>query len=260
MRRAILVAAFLPSFAFSGPPTWDTWASPVETLAEHRDGLAHWYEGAQRYAVSPCRATRPCEQLSIHIHNDSPRALQCHVILERTEPDDFGRIRIEGDRVILAGKSLDVTASRGAPAYAPLVTSACRMLDLEPPRPAMPSTFCASEITPPGNLQTFYPPGPIRREETGVVVLDLVVQAGETRAREVRVLVSSGFAELDDAALRAAKASTVRTDCLDAVVRRKIHFDKEPNEPFTAGSDYARSGDTIIWFEDQARTISQCVE
>ena len=51
---------------------------------------------------------------------------------------------------------------------------------------------CDTDVTPPDNLQQFYPAGSIRRSETGAVTLELSVKFGETHPVDVKILEGTG--------------------------------------------------------------------
>ena len=59
---------------------------------------------------------------------------------------------------------------------------------------------------PKRNIRPDYPKGARQRGEQGDVILEIRVNAGGT-VDDVKVAISSGFAELDEAAVRAAKAA-----------------------------------------------------
>jgi TonB family protein len=115
----------------------------------------------------------------------------------------------------------------------------------------LPAAVCQLELRPSAQLQGHYPPGPRRRNETGVVVLEFKVAVSSRRPIDVSIVGKSGNQDLDEAALKIGRAFTVTTDCLDATVRRAIHFEKEPDPPRSAGTtDFVLLGETYIWVED----------
>lgn len=84
----------------------------------------------------------------------------------------------------------------------------------EPPRPASVATAAVAPrqarvdapVRPKKAIKPDYPKGARQRGEQGDVVLELEVNAAG-RVEGVRVVRSSGFSELDDAAVRAARAA-----------------------------------------------------
>ena len=84
----------------------------------------------------------------------------------------------------------------------------------EPPRPASVATAAAAPrqarvdapVRPKKAIKPDYPKGARQRGEQGNVVLEILVnEAG--RVDDVKVVTSSGFSELDEAAIRAARAA-----------------------------------------------------
>ena len=84
----------------------------------------------------------------------------------------------------------------------------------EPPRPASVATVAAAPrqarvdapVRPKKAIKPDYPKGARQRGEQGNVVLEILVnEAG--RVEGVKVVTSSGFSELDEAAIRAARAA-----------------------------------------------------
>ena len=74
------------------------------------------------------------------------------------------------------------------------------------PMPAPKQARLDAPPRPKRNIRPDYPKGARQRGEQGEVVLEIRVNA-EGSVDDVKVAVSSGFAELDDAAVRAAKAA-----------------------------------------------------
>jgi TonB family protein len=92
------------------------------------------------------------------------------------------------------------------------------------PAPAgRPTAACAVVVTV-LNPDQFYPPGSLRRAEEGEVVLEFTADPGADRPRDVQIVKSSGFAELDAAALKVAKAMQVSSPCSTQTVRRSLQF------------------------------------
>jgi len=76
----------------------------------------------------------------------------------------------------------------------------------EPSRPAPRQAHIDAPPRPKRTIRPDYPKGARQRGESGRVVLEIDVAADGT-CSSVRVAVSSGFAELDESALRAARAA-----------------------------------------------------
>jgi protein TonB len=78
-----------------------------------------------------------------------------------------------------------------------------------PPAPPPPPRVAGqpARMTRPANPDDFYPPGSIRREEEGSPVVQACVGANGRLLREPVVTDTSGFPDLDGAAIKVAKAT-----------------------------------------------------
>jgi len=78
-----------------------------------------------------------------------------------------------------------------------------------PPAPPPPPRVAGSpaRMTRPVNPDDYYPPGSIRREEQGAPVVQACVGPGGKLLREPVVTDTSGFPDLDGAAVKVAKAT-----------------------------------------------------
>jgi periplasmic protein TonB len=78
-----------------------------------------------------------------------------------------------------------------------------------PPAPPPPPRVAGSpaRMTRPVNPDDYYPPGSIRREEQGAPVVQACVGPGGRLLREPVVTDTSGFPDLDGAAVKVAKAT-----------------------------------------------------
>ena len=71
----------------------------------------------------------------------------------------------------------------------------------------------------------FYPPGSLRRMESGEVIIEFTAEIGAKYARDVALVTSSGFDDLDNAALKLGRSLAVAAVCGTQRVRRSILFD-----------------------------------
>lgn len=97
------------------------------------------------------------------------------------------------------------------------------------PPPLAPSN-CAFEAT----LQSpddYYPAGALRRLESGEAVIEFTVTAGRAWARDVVVVSSTGFRDLDLAADKIGRQLRIATECKEARVRRKVLFEMISDPP-----------------------------
>jgi TonB family protein len=81
-----------------------------------------------------------------------------------------------------------------------------KAVPVPPPQPrSVPGT--PAKMTRPVNPDDYYPPGSIRREEQGSPVVQACVGANGKLIREPVVTDTSGFPDLDGAAIKVAKAT-----------------------------------------------------
>jgi len=98
------------------------------------------------------------------------------------------------------------------------------------PIAASDSSSCAVRVSLADDLDDFYPPGSLRRLEEGEVVIVFRAAPGEGSARDIRISRSSGYAALDDAALRLVRALQVNSPCESRETRWAVHFSHGPEE------------------------------
>jgi len=95
----------------------------------------------------------------------------------------------------------------------PMETTSTAIQDVtdKPPPPAPPPPVrvagSPAKMTRPANPDDYYPPGSIRREEQGSPVVQACVGPGGKLLREPVVTDTSGFPDLDGAAVKVAKAT-----------------------------------------------------
>jgi hypothetical protein len=75
------------------------------------------------------------------------------------------------------------------------------------------------------NPDDFYPPGPIRRQETGETVIEFTADPGSLSARDIALVQTSGSVDLDSAAIRLGRALRISSSCASQRIRRSILFD-----------------------------------
>ena len=141
--------------------------------------------------------------------------------LEKPLPPDAGEVRFPEPKEDARLKTKDVKAKDerretkdSKPVSAPTVAPRQARLDA-PPKPKR-------------NIKPDYPKGARQRGEQGDVILEIRVNA-EGTVDGVKVAVSSGFSELDEAAIKAAKAakfSPARSghDPVASTARLKLQF------------------------------------
>jgi TonB family protein len=211
--------------------------------ATHEEGETKWTDSLARDASEVCANTsmvgavstgRPsdqkprddaadCVRNSVLLRNDSPRPVQCQALLDLETPDEGGSLRREAEMVIFPGVQVTGLASYGPAAMVPKsFSSKCAIVpaSLQPEEPIPEG--CHAEISGP-SPDDFYPPGAKRRNEQGRVVLEYSIVEGSNKPENVLLLGSSGFQDLDNAALKFAKRIRVKA-CVERRHRLNVSF------------------------------------
>jgi TonB family protein len=161
---------------------------------------------------------------SLIVRNESALPLQCRMVLEQESPDDGGETHHEWENVIFPGAQSSGRGSFGPAALMPKsFSSKCVSVPATLPPDIVVPEECRAQVSGP-SPDDFYPPGSKRRNEQGVVALEYAVAEGTTRAAGVRIVGSSGFQELDNAALKFAARMRVTSPCAGQRFRTKVIF------------------------------------
>jgi len=164
-----------------------------------------------------------CARNTLFVRNTSQLIIQCKALLEYAVPDHSGNTRLEIERVIFPGTEDAAFHSYANASTSPKAVSArCFAIPAGPLAPLGNPPECRPEFQGPP-ADDFYPASSRRRDEQGSVVLEFVLTADSVPA-DVRVAASSGFAELDSAALKYAKYLHAKSTCVGAHARVKVRF------------------------------------
>jgi TonB family protein len=164
-----------------------------------------------------------CVRYRLFVRNDSKAAIQCKATVELSSPDHSGQTRLEEDHVIFPNTEEAVLHSQTDVNVKPKnYSTECVAV----PQGALPPLGTPPECKPTlsgPSPDDFYPPGSRRREEQGGVALEFSVTA-DAIPTDVRVVGSSGFADLDTAALKYAKHLRAQGPCVGVRSRVKVRF------------------------------------
>jgi TonB family protein len=83
---------------------------------------------------------------------------------------------------------------------------------------------CGFKLISAPNPDEYYPRDAKRRRESGDVVVEVGIRRGSQEFTDVRVAMSSGFEDLDNAALGVAKDARGESKCPKQRYRFKIRF------------------------------------
>jgi TonB family protein len=164
-----------------------------------------------------------CALHSLMVRNDSQRAIQCKATLDYAKADHANRVHLESEQVIFPFDERALLRSYANAANVPPAFAAeCVAL---PEKPLPPLNFpadCKPRVSAPPPDE-FYPPGAKRRNEQGRVVLEFTLNP-DSIPTLVRVAESSGFVDLDNAALQYSKYVRAENSCPGARMRLGIRF------------------------------------
>jgi hypothetical protein len=73
--------------------------------------------------------------------------------------------------------------------------------------------------------EDYFPPGSMRRMESGEVLIEFTAEAGVAHPRDVKIVKESGVPDLDAAAIKLGRALAVSTSCGTQRARRIIVFE-----------------------------------
>jgi TonB family protein len=183
-----------------------------------------------------------CLLSQLHVRNLSPRPIQCHVSKRLPARDASNQRWLEQDAVVFPGHERVAASTRGPVASAPEDLAAdC---EIYPPgfvRVVVPSG-CKLNVESFPNPGDFYPGDALRRGVEGSVVLEFNVQGGGGSISAVRVVVSSGSEDFDEAALRMSRLIRARSPCSGQRYNLKIRFVIQPGPRGTDGLAVEKPG------------------
>ena len=234
MRRAALLPVALLSLAAHADPGWKR--ELLVQGASHEDGDVRWSDGLARgwpyRCLTPAQARveqvgadELCDSLVVLVRSEAAQPIQCHATLEFGEPDLEGHTRIAIDRIVMPGDEFETARSYGPLARKPLrFASSCRKIDSAPLAPLAAERRCALYVNFTDLPENYYSPGAMRRHEEGEVTLEFTAAGDPLKAQELWVVASSGFGELDNAALTMGGVFSLATNCPGERFRRIIRF------------------------------------
>ena len=195
----------------------------------HEVDTLKWRDEVARTSIYACASSTPetkegCVKNNVRIHNDSTVAVQCHVTLEFPANDENGKSHYEADVVVFAGSAGEADFwAHGPIAFVPnAFTSDCVGVPVAVSRIEVPEE-CRGKLTS-VFLDEYYPRASLRREEQGDAWIEYGVEEGNKLLLDVRVIKSSGFQDLDSAAIKAAKSMRTMGQCPGRRYQIKVGF------------------------------------
>jgi TonB family protein len=192
----------------------------------HDEGGIRWTDSLERFSphIAMCKPLAACTFDAVRIRNDSESDLRCVVRVTYPQPNAAGIENLESVEIIGKKSERSTTQTLNVPKdLAPeSFDSNCTALPDLPKldRPAECNVSLQSGGMSAGD---FYPPGSVRRNEQGLVVLEYVpLETG--KASEIVVVRSSEHPDLDSAAIRLIQRAHVSSTCPGRRFRITVPF------------------------------------
>lgn len=223
------------------PPAFGQWKGEgIVAGATHHVNGAAWRDALQRFPDSQCQGSKagemvPCEHLRLLVLNESRGPLLCQVEFQRKPVDTGARALRSYWTIVYPGEQREAGSSAGKPFFdASGVSSRCLAVPQVPPPEPAPGS-CEMALALAEEADNYYPPGGKRRIEQGVAYFDF--RHDSKRLSNFSLVRSSGYSDLDNAALRLLRAAEVSVDgCISGRARRAVSFVMlEENAPEVPG-------------------------
>lgn len=164
-----------------------------------------------------------CTLHRLVIQNDSDDTLECDATMGFVDPG-AGGLKSTGSRRVVAGRRARTVLAPVSPEGMKPLRSGARCLAREPLPPLAVPPGCAYKLTQAPPLESFYPEAARRHGEQGPVDLEFQVAADDPHAGDIRVIGSSLFPALDQAAINYMGALRFEAPCPATRFRLKVEF------------------------------------
>jgi TonB family protein len=233
----MIASLLLTLLAGDAPPAADASSAPPKTPAMieevtndpgrviERDGV-RWREWLfeSPVEISRCGARQfACGEKRIVILNESNVVLRCRVVIRYAHPNPYG-IRDAVRRIIVPPGKRWIAARSATPLNLPAKSyeSDCTS---EPPLPALHiPAECTLKHQKAVDSEAYYPQASKDAGEEGPVFIEFSLAASPGPARNIAVIQTSTYPELDAAAARSVAESQYATNCLGQRFRVMVSF------------------------------------
>lgn len=224
---AALIACVTGSSADAATAKRQPWEPPVPVTA-HRENGVEWRAGFQ---IRPGR-------IELNLFNESADPIQCRVTLGDITPVDVIVHPTElRTATTIPGESLPEAGA---------LKSVCKAVPKVAP-PAPQAGSCVIELKFAGSVDDYYPPGPRRRREQGIVLVDFDFRYDAARYLNPVAVMSSGFSDLDNAALKLLRSARITVQgCVDGRARRGLSFAIRDDPPAPDAAKLPVTPDELI--------------
>jgi TonB family protein len=224
--RAPTLALVFGLAGFAAAQAASTSASTyIDGKSHDVDGI-RWSDSLERFSPHAlvCKPLAACTLDAVRIRNDSDFDLRCVVRITYPQPNTTGIANLEIVEIIAKKSERSTTQTLNVPTdLAPeSFDSACTALP-ELPKLDRPAECNVSLQSGGMSAGDFYPPGSVRRNEQGHVVLEYVpLETG--KASEIVVVRSSEHPDLDSAAIKLIQRAQVSSTCPGRRFRITVPF------------------------------------
>jgi TonB family protein len=90
---------------------------------------------------------------------------------------------------------------------------------------------CSTKMTSAADPDAYYPAAAKAEDRQGAPIIRVTVKQDKTTADSIELVTSSSHADLDEAALRVAKASRYATTCEEGTIMFKVKFTVRQEPP-----------------------------
>jgi TPR repeat protein len=159
-------------------------------------------------------------EIQIAIRNPAPASLDCKLALVMKRPGEKEAVTYQRHYVLFPEDELKPRIGR----VAGRVDVPASGMDCTPvTNPSVADQTCAMRLLPGTNIEDFLQGSAARRKKQGGrITLELMFSALKGKPANVTVKQSSGFAELDEVAIKYASATSFRTNCTNAPIPMTI--------------------------------------
>jgi hypothetical protein len=169
---------------------------------------------------------------------EPPVPIQCRVTLGGITPVDVV-IHPYGLRTV-------TTIPGESQPEADALKSVCKAVPKVAP-PAPEAGSCSIELKFAGSPDDYYPPGSKRRREEGIVLVDFDFRYDSAKHRDPVVVMSSGFSDLDNAALKLLRSARIVVQgCVAGRARRGMSFAINDDPPAPDAAKLPVAPDEIV--------------
>lgn len=206
--------------------------------ASRVDGEARWSFALWRAGIDACRSPpragdedfkgwrsgAVCVRSTVVVKNDSTRPLQCKLAIEVPIAREQERRHAEALHVVLPGTETAGVSVMGEAAELPHSFSAtCRIIPESFPANLDELKACELKLESPPS-RDYYPWASMTRGDEGDTILEFALDPKTRKVVDPMVIASSGFADLDNAALDLSEGIRGKSKCPDHRFRLKVRF------------------------------------